>query len=187
MGKIKSRIAVTALIAALLALLTFGTVAYYTADGVATNVITSGSIRFLIHEIGADGAPFPEAGLSVLPGQTVDKRVTFESDCTHPFYLRVKVVPAMDDDTLSAEGCYSLDINGESWDYKDGWYYYKHAVQAEEATPHLFTEVTFSGEKIDNAYVGKVMTLTVVAQAVQSENNPITGNDTSTAAGWPQE
>ena len=56
-----------------------------------------------------------------------------------------------------------------------------------ETTPQVFSHVEIVGDKVDNRYIGKTLTLTVVAQAVQSENNPITGGETYTASGWPKE
>ena len=51
----------------------------------------------------------------------------------------------------------------------------------------MFSHVEIVGSKVDNSYIGKTLTLTVKAQAVQSENNPLTGTDTFTASGWPAE
>ena len=51
----------------------------------------------------------------------------------------------------------------------------------------MFSHVEIVGDKVDNRYIGKTLTLTVVAHAVQSENNPITDGLTYTAAGWPKE
>ena len=43
------------------------------------------------------------------------------------------------------------------------------------------------GEQVDNRYLGKTLSLTVTAQAVQSQNNPIADGLIYTAAGWPAE
>ena len=56
-----------------------------------------------------------------------------------------------------------------------------------EMTPDVFSHVEMVGSKIDNSYLGRTLTLTVKAQAVQSENNPITDGNTYTASGWPKE
>ena len=60
-------------------------------------------------------------------------------------------------------------------------------VEPGATTPHVFSHVEIVGSKVDNRYIGKTLTLTVKAQAVQSENNPITDGDPSTAFGWPAE
>ena len=80
-----------------------------------------------------------------------------------------------------------MNINEEHWKLYDGWYYYKGVVEPYEMSPDVFSHVEMVGAKIDNSYIGKTLTLTVEAQAVQSENNPITDGDTFTAFGWPTE
>jgi len=185
--KIKSKLAVAALVAIVLALLAQAAIAYYSTAGVATNVVTSGSIRMLIHETTEQGRPFPTEGVVVIPGDVVEKEVTVESDCAHPFYLRVKLVCSVNDETLSADDCIRPDINTADWQLHDGWYYYKGIVTPGKTTAPLFSEVEIVGDKVDNSYIGKKLTLTVDAQAVQSENNPLTGGDVTTASGWPME
>ena len=97
------------------------------------------------------------------------------------------MVYGVDSKELSAEDCFKLNINDEHWEWYDGWYYYKGIVNPEETTPHVFSHVEMVGKKINNSYIGKTLTLTVKAQAVQSENNPITDGNTYTASGWPKE
>ena len=164
-----------------------GSFAYFSTTGKATNVITTGNIRFLIHETTKDGTPFPEEGVSIIPGDVVSKKVTVESDCAHPFYLRVKVIYGVSSQVLTAEECFKLNINEEHWQYHEGWYYYKGVVEPGMTTPEVFSHVEIVGDKVDTGYIGKTLTLTVDAQAVQSEHNPVEGTDTFTAAGWPAE
>ena len=99
----------------------------------------------------------------------------------------MKLVYGVDSQALSAEDCFKLNIDESNWQYADGWYYYKGIVEPGETTPDVFTKVEIVGSKVDNSYLGKTLTLSVVAHAVQSENNPIEGTDTFTASGWPQE
>lgn len=185
--KIKRRLAVIALVAIVLTLCTQGTLAYYTTVGKATNVVTSGKIQFIIHEMTDQGTEFPADGVYIIPGDVVSKEVTVENVCTHPFYLRVKLVYGVDAQALSAEDCFKLNINTDNWVYQDGWYYYTGIVEPGETTPEVFSHVEIVGDKVDTGYIGKTLSLTVVAQAVQSENNPIQGGDTTTASGWPAE
>lgn len=186
-GKIKSKVTVLALIAMLLTFLTQGSLAYYSTVGKATNVVTSGNIQLIIHEKTDQGTAFPEEGVYIVPGDVVSKQVSIENDCQHPFYLRVKVVYGVDSQELSAEDCFKLNIDESNWQLHDGWYYYKGIVEPGEFTPNVFSHVEIVGSKVDNSYLGKTLTLSVIAHAVQSENNPITGTDTYTASGWPQE
>lgn len=187
MGKIKIKLATITLIAIVLSLFSQGTLAYYSTVGKATNVVTSGNIQFIIHEKTDQGTAFPEDGVYIVPGDVVSKEVSIESDCEHPFYLRVKIVYGVDSTELSAEECFKLNINEEHWELHDGWYYYKGIVNPGETTPNVFSHVEIVGDTVDNSYLGKTLQLTVVAHAVQSENNPISGDDTFTASGWPKE
>ena len=185
MGKIKMKISVIALVAVLLTVMSQATLAYYQAVGKATNVVTSGNIQFMIHEKTDQGTEFPKEGVYIVPGDIVSKQVSIENDCAHPFYLRVKIVYGVNSQELSAEECFKLNINEEHWELHDGWYYYKGIVSPGETTPNVFSHVEMVGSKIDNSYIGKTLTLTVNAQAVQSENNPISNGNTYTASGWP--
>ncbi len=187
MGKIKIKIFVAALVAAMMAFISTSTLAYYQAVGKATNVVTSGNIQFIIHEMTKQGKEFPKEGVYIVPGDVVSKKVSIESDCDHPFYLRVKMVYGVDSQELTSEDCFKLNINEEYWELHDGWYYYTDIVNPGETTPDVFSHVEIVGSKVDNSYLGKTLTLTVKAQAVQSENNPITDGITYTASGWPAE
>ena len=187
MGKTKLKFLTIAFIAIVLTFNTQCTLAYYSTVGKATNVVTSGNIQFIIHEKTDQGTEFPEQGVYIVPGDIVSKEVSIESDCEHPFYSRVKVVYGVDSQELSADECFKLNINEEYWQLVDGWYYYKGIVKPGETTPNVFSHVEIVGSKVDNNYLGKTLTLSVVAHAVQSENNPVNGTDTFTASGWPQE
>ena len=185
--KIKLRMTAFAMIAIILTFSTQGTLAYFSTVGTATNVVTSGNIRFIIHERTDAGTEFPREGVYIVPGDIVSKQVSIESDCNHPFYLRVKVVYGVDSVELSAEDCFKLNIDEENWQFHDGWYYYKGIVEPGETTTNIFSKVEIVGNKVDNAHLGKTLTLSVVAHAVQSKNNPVSGTDTYTASGWPME
>lgn len=188
MGRTKIKIFIVALVAALVTMMAQASLAYYSTVGKATNVITSGNIQFIIHETTDQGKEFPSEGVYIVPGDIVSKKVSIESDCSHPFYLRVKIVYGIDSQELTAEDCFKLNINEEFWEYhEDGWYYYKGIVAPGETTPNVFSHVEIVGSNVDTSYLGKTLTLTVKAQAVQSENNPITDGNTYTASGWPAE
>ena len=185
MGKIKLRITVITLIAMLMTMMSQGTLAYYSTVGKATNVVTSGNIQFIIHEKTDAGTEFPKEGVYIIPGDIVSKRVSIESDCEHPFYLRVKIVYGINSQELSADDCFKLNINEEYWQLHDGWYYYKGVVEPGQTTPYVFSHVEIVGSQVSTEYIGKTLTLSVVAHAVQSENNPVEGTDTFNAFGWP--
>lgn len=185
--KIKRRLAVIAMAAIIVTLCSQTTLAYYTVVGSATNVVTSGEIQLMIHETTDQGTPFPQEGVYIVPGDVVSKEVTIENVCTHPFYLRVKLVYGINSQELPAADCFKLNIDEENWIYEDGWYYYTGTLQPGEITPAIFSHVEIVGSKVDNSYIGKTLTLSVIAQAVQSENNPIQNGDITTVVGWPAE
>ena len=186
--KLKSRLAAISFVAIVLTLLSQGTLAYYTTTGKATNVVTSGNLQLTIHEMTDQGTEFPEEGVYVIPGDVVSKVVTVENTCDHPFYLRVKLVYDINAKDLPYEDCFKLDINSEHWTYKDGWYYYNHILQPGQESQQVFSHVEIVGSKVNTAYIGKTLSITVKAQAVQSENNPpAQDDDFTTVSGWPAE
>ena len=188
MAKLKLRLLLIAIAAIVVTMFSQGTLAYYTTVGKATNVITSGDIQFMIHEKTDQGTAFPTEGVYIVPGDIVSKQVSIESLCAHPFYLRVKIVYGVDSTELPSEECFKLNINEEYWQYHEGWYYYKGIVEPGQTTPNVFSHVEIVGSKVDTSYIGKTLSITVKAQAVQSENNPlpVEGNYTS-VSGWPAE
>lgn len=187
-GGRKLKIMLIALAAAVLTLISQESLAYYTTVGTATNVVTSGKIQLIIHEKTDSGTDFPTEGVYITPGDIVSKRVTIENDCEHPFYLRVKMVYGVDSQELSAEECFKLNIDETNWKkHTDGWYYYAGIVEPGVTTPYVFSHVEIVGSKVDNRYLGKTLKLTVLAQAVQSEHNPIQDGQVYTASGWPAE
>lgn len=183
--KAKSRLLLIALAAILVTALTQPTLAFYSVIGKATNVVTSGNIELKIHEKTADGSDFPVEGVYIIPGDIVSKQVSIENVCTHPFYLRVKLVSGSTNEALSAEDCLKMDIDAENWTYLDGFYYYNEILEPGKTTPPLFTQVEIVGSRVDQSHIGSTLRLTVNAYAVQSENNP--AEHPWDASGWPAE
>ena len=186
-GKMKIKIAAISVAAALFAFMVQPTAAYYQTVGKATNVVTSGNIQLIIHEMTDQGTAFPSEGVYIKPGDVVSKEVSIENICAHPFYLRVRMIYGTNAQDLTPEECLKLNINSEYWELHDGWYYYKDVVKPGETTAKVFSQVEIVASKMDSSHVGKALSLTVNAQAVQSENNPITDGNTYTASGWPKE
>ena len=179
----RSKLLLIALAAILVTVLTQPTLAFYTTVGTATNVVTSGNIQLKIHEKTADGSDFPAEGVYVIPGDIVSKQVSIENVCTHPFYLRVKLVSSATNEALTPGDCLKLNINTQNWTEKGGYYYYNKILQPFETTPALFTQVEIVGSKVDQSHIGSTLSLTVNAYAVQSENNP--AEYPWSASGWP--
>lgn len=147
--------------------------------------MTSGDLQLMIREKTADGSDFPKEGVYVIPGDIVSKQVSVENVCTHPFYLRVKLVSSTSNEALSAEDCLQMNIDTQNWTLVDGYYYFNRVLQPGEMTPALFTEVEIVGSKVDQRHIGSALQLTVHAYAVQSEHNP--ADAPWLAYGWPAE
>jgi len=190
----KSRIALIALAIGCIAMLGAGTAAYFTVQDTAYNVITTGLLDMTLQEVTADGAPegtpldqLPpfEDAFGVMPGEEISKIVFVENTGTADFYTRVKLdtqVVGENGEAMDAS-VISLDMNETDWTLQDGWYYYNGIVAPGESTPVLFTTVTFAPE-MDNPYQNATATIDVLAQSVQSKNNP---DSALTASGWPAE
>lgn len=177
----KRKILLLCMVALLLSIVSAGTYAYYTKTATATNVITTGGVDVTLHETCADGTVYPSAPITILPGDVVSKIVTVENTGGHPAYLRIRLTPGVNDSNLTAADCIQLDINQENWTKIGDYYYYNTVLPAGETTEPLFTQVTFIGEKVTNAYLGKLFSLDMTVFAVQSEHN----GDTPLEAGWP--
>lgn len=185
-GSRKRRLVLLALVLCIAAVTVSGTLAYFTAEETAYNVITTGVLDMVLHETTTGGKPFPEEGLdNLMPGMVVDKVVTVENAGSVDFFLRI----ALEKDIQPAQGVQAelnfdhitLDINEDDWTLEDdGYYYYKRALKAGETTEPLFTTVTFEPE-MGNEYMNAHVEITVRAQAVQSRNN---GDSPMTAVGW---
>ena len=185
----KKRIALIVVIISLMAMCIGGTMAYFTADSTATNVITSGNIDIDLIEMEKTDEglkPFKNKE-GVMAGDQISKIVTVKNTGDNDAYVRVQVQKTI---TLAGNpdgsvdlSLISCDINTAYWTEKDGYYYYDVPLAAGEETAPLFTYVKFSNE-MGNLYQGCKAQLDVNAQAVQVKNN---GSTVFDAAGWPTE
>lgn len=177
-----------------LSLIAGGTLAYFTAEDTARNVITSGAVavELVEQQRTADGtlAPYPAGAIPVMPGQSVSKVVTVRSD-EQPAYIRARYTIAAQDaggepmDVSAAQLAQVAVIapDAEHWTLRDGWWYCDTAVGGGESTPALFESVDFSGPDMGNEYQGASITVDVTVQAVQAANN---GDSALDAMGWPE-
>lgn len=198
----KKKLFVIAAIAIVLSILAGGTLAYYTSDIFIHNVITSSSVGIHIEEYQlVDGVekPYPENGVSIMPGSLVSKRPEVVND-EAPSYIRacVEVVVKLDGQrtytTLTeaeAAEIMTFTMNTADWQRKEGdnkwWYYMPGSVGTDEATTPLFTEVSFKGAEMGNEYMNAEIRINIAGQAVQSDNNPIEeGKEVWDVKGWPK-
>lgn len=198
MKQTKSKILAVAAVVLCCALAMGGTLAYYTAESTAHNVITTGDIHIKLFE------EFdPEAAKKLVPGNTVDKVVTVmntSSTAQGDAWIRVQVeldasingddlpVAILGPDDLE-QPVALIDFNDQAddnWIYGgDGYFYYKTAVAPGEETQPLFTEVTLN-PLMDNDYQESRIDVDVYAQAVQAKNNPAPDGDVTRVTGWPK-
>lgn len=139
--------------------------------GRTRNFISTGNINIDIEEFGANNEVFTNVE-DALPGKTYEKIVTVKNSGNQSAWVRVKVVLSEDYATISG-------LNTANWELRsDGCYYYKTVLEANKSTEALFTGISFPSS-LGNDEQGKVVTVDVVAQAVQVANNP-------DADGWPE-
>lgn len=188
----KKKLMAGVVIAICLSFATYSTLAYFTHEDTATNVITSGNIEIELQETAIDGdgqiIPFEESQevFDVMPAETVSKIVKVENTGDNAAYIRISVEKFI---TL-AEGNEGTpdneliipDFNTEEWTEVDGYYYYNYPLEPGETTTALFNSVTFD-PSMDNMYQSSKATIIVDAEATQVKNN---GADVFTAAGWPE-
>ena len=179
----KQKIILAAVLMICMAIFATGTLAYFTAEETAYNVITTGILSMDLVEETTGGEPWPEEGISgVMPGMEVDKVPYVRNNGGIDFWTRISVsmtVTGENGNELSAEYI-SLDFNRESWTEKDGYYYCNAVVEPGRETEPLFTKVTFDTD-MPNAYMNARIEIDVHAEAVQSRNNGISA---LTASGW---
>ena len=187
----KRKILVCALIIGVLAVSALGTLAYFTSEDTATNVVTAGNVKIELKEnaLSEDGetlVPFENDQIGIMPGTEVSKIVTVKNTGDQPAFIRIKLAKNIilaedktDETDLSLITC---DLNLKDWTEKDGWYYYNAALPAGEETIPLFTKVKFA-DHMSNMYQNSKAEIKIDAKAVQSANN---GDSAIDAAGWPE-
>ena len=202
----KKKLFALAVLAICSAIAASSTLAYFTAEGTAHNVITTGGVGIEIvekHDHDGDATTalvdFPENGVSgVMPGASVSKIVSVKNNGASEAWIRAKVdmniYKAGSDTEVLPTTVITLDVNNEKWVYNeaDKYYYYKESVPVYNektgagVTDTLFENVHFAKE-MGNEYQGCKILIDVSAQAVQTDNNPIpAGGNVTDIKGWPE-
>ena len=172
-----------------------GTLAYFTLRGQSHNVITTGAVQIRLREWQdtENGlVPYPQEAVRVMPGMQICKIATVENAGVKA-YIRAKtetVITDREGNVLDLpreelEQLLSLEGAREDWLQKPGeeWWYYAYALETGAATAPLFTQVTFHGSAMTEAYENCTVEIRVLAQGVQTANN---GSSVMEAAGWPE-
>ena len=187
----KKKILLVAAACVCVAITASGTMAYFTSEDTAHNVITSGSVNIAVVETMLDGTElkaFPEEGITgVMPGSTVSKIVSIRNTGRSDAWIRVRVsIEVKDGEGLPLDtGVVGFTVEGPWFNGEDGYYYYSEAVPAERETQVLFREVRFDPD-MGNEYQNCTAYIKIEAEAVQTANNPIPdGGTVRDVAGWP--
>ena len=190
----KKKLIAAALLVMGIAILSAGTIAYFTSQTTAHNVITSGGVDITLEEWADEDCttPYPtDKAVPVMPGESITKIVTVKNTDADAFVraqFHITVLDA-DGDQIDPEDLPNLDKAiviecGADWQKgADGWYYYAEPLKVGQVTPPLFSEVVFDGPNMTNEYQNCTVTVDVIAQAVQVANN---GESALDAQGWPE-
>ena len=175
-----------------------GTLALFTREARATNVITTGTVDITLTETGSgtpiedpDGNQTGLAFTNIMPGTAVTKTPNIENTGTADAYVRAIVtvtIKAADGVTELPSGApvVTFNIDGGKWVTKSGeQYYYYNKVLTPGESVDLFNQVTFD-PAMGNEYQGCTVTVSIQAQAVQAKNNEIpVGGSILDVKGWP--
>ena len=184
----KRKLLLLSVLAICVATLAAGTLAYFSADGTARNVITTGNVDIELKEWADEACtqPFKDK-TGVMPGTKVTKIVEVENTGTGAAFVRLSVeknVYGADEKPMKSDPV-SLNFNNTDWTYSesDGYYYYNRPLEPDKTTVPLFTAVTFD-PLMGNEYQNATAHVKVIAYAVQSANN---GDSLQAAKGWPSD
>ena len=156
----KRKLLILSVLVICIATLAAGTLAYFTSEGTAHNVITTGGVEIAVQEWADEGRQTPFEDLTgIMPGMTVTKIAEIRNTGASEAWVRVKVEK-------------NIRLQGDS----------TKALKPGEVTAPIFTAVTF-GTAMGNEYQNATATVDVFAQAVQTANNGATVLD---AQGWPK-
>lgn len=180
----KRKLLILSVLAICIATLAAGTLAYFTSEGKAHNVLTTGGVEITVQEWADEEKTKPFEDLTgIMPGMTVTKIAEIKNTGASDAWVRVKVEKniKLQGDGTPDTSLVELKLNTADWTEKDGYYYYTKALKPGEVTVPVFTAVTFNAA-MGNDYQNATATVDVSAQAVQTANN---GDTVMDAKGWP--
>ena len=180
----KRKLLILSVLAICIATLAAGTLAYFTSEEKAHNVITTGGVEIAVQEWADENKQTPFEDLEgIMPGMTVTKIAEIKNTGASDAWIRVLITKniQLEGEDTPDTGLVELALNTADWTEKDGYYYYTKALKPGEVTAPVFTSVTFNAT-MGNEYQNATATVNVSAQAVQIANNGATVMD---AKGWP--
>lgn len=181
----KRKLLILSVLAICLATYAAGTLAYFSVESTAHNVITSGGVDITLDEWANEDKTevYNKKQTGIMPGAKVTKIVEVKNTGESDAWVRVKVKKAISlkgNDTPDLS-LINVNCNDTDWTYKDGFFYYNKPLKPGEVTEPVFTKVTFD-KTMGNMYQNSTAAVSVYAQAVQYANN---GDDVFEAKGWP--
>ena len=180
----KRKLLILSVLAICIATLAAGTLAYFTSEGKAHNVITTGGVEIAVQEWADKNKQTPFEDLEgIMPGMTVTKIAEIKNTGASDAWIRVlitKNIQLAGDGTPNTD-LLELNLNLTDWTLgEDGYLYYNKALKPGKVTKPIFTAVTFKPD-MGNEYQNATATVDVSAQAVQTANN---GDTVMAAKGW---
>lgn len=187
-----------------------GTLAYFTDNATAENIVTMGHVDLTLTENkvyrdeltggwvqGQGEEDITEEGLKfdgVVPGETVPKNPTVTLvNGSVDAYVRVRLeVKAEEGASITDADLQVLMENlkkqiteDPNWYYssQDGYYYFKNAMKDKEKAV-LFETVTIPGEQWGNNTAGQSFSILLQAEAVQSDYFTPSENEEGQITGW---
>ena len=180
----KRKLLILSVLAICIATLTTGTLAFFTYEDKAHNVITTGGVKIAVQEWADKEKHTRFENLEgIMPSMSATKIAEIKNTGASAAWVRVKVeknIQLQGNGTPDAD-LVKLDLNTDDWKVQDGYYYYNEALQPGEVTEPIFTAVTFDAS-MGNEYQHAKVSVDVSAQAVQTANN---GDAATAAQGWP--
>ena len=196
----KKKVVLGSALVLLVALMAWGTWAYFTTEAHVTNVITTGTIDITLNDDIKNGVQIKDGDGKVLgarlegvmPGVEVEKTVSVSNSAAETAgdaWVRVKLdISVTDQDKKPLKATFGenqlpvvqigtadedgkwVDAMGADWFASDGYYYYAVPLGKGDTTTKLFTRVKLN-ELLPNDYQGCTVNIAVSAQAVQVKNN----------------
>lgn len=193
----KKKVTLLAVAAICLSILSGLTLAYFTAEDTAHNVITTGQVDIKIEEWQETDnglVPYPkDKPQEAMPSDVISK-VAKIKNLDADAWIRAKAKITVKDSKgklmeVPEEKLQSIIVligSDSKWVRKTGdseWLYYNASVPAGQSTEPLFKSLRFDGPGMTNEFQDCTVEVTVDAQAVQTANN---GSTVVEAAGWPE-
>lgn len=194
----RKKIASLAIVVALFAIAAAGTLAYYNDTVMAHNIITTNGVDITLNDQTVQSGvlvDFPAGGISgIMPSATVSKVVSVTNEAAEAWVrirLEERIVSrdGVELPTTLSDGtpAYTLNLVDNTGWHKgsDGNWYYEYSLWQYDTTEILFDAVTFT-PKLGNEYQGCTVYIDVIAEAVQTANNPLPDSGRyEDIPGWP--